>query len=171
MILRKPYAFLIQYFQRIHLILLGLSFYIFYKTSALRTFVSEFIKTESYNTDLESIKSYVGFLPVIIIILCVLTFIVLMILLRHKEKPWKVYLLPLFDYIFLLIIMFYIRNYFMNYNEVSDITKIMAARDLLFIAYIPQFIIILLLIIRMLGIDLNKFGFQKDKEYLARYLF
>ena len=166
MILRKPYAFLIQYFQRIHLILLGLSFYIFYKTSALRTFVSEFIKTESYNTDLESIKSYVGFLPVIIIILCVLTFIVLMILLRHKEKPWKVYLLPLFDYIFLLIIMFYIRNYFMNYNEVSDITKIMAARDLLFIAYIPQFIIILLLIIRMLGIDLNKFGFQKDKEYL-----
>ena len=54
----------------------------------------------------------------------------------------------------------------MNYNEVSDITKIMAARDLLFIAYIPQFIIILLLIIRMLGIDLNKFGFQKDKEYL-----
>ena len=68
MILRKPYAFLIQYFQRIHLILLGLSFYIFYKTSALRTFVSEFIKTESYNTDLESIKGYVSFLPVIFVI-------------------------------------------------------------------------------------------------------
>ena len=68
-----------------------------------------------------------------------------MILLRHKKNHGKPILLPLFDYIFILIVMLYIRNYFMNYNDVSDITKIMAGRDLLFIAYIPQFIIILLL--------------------------
>ena len=74
MILRKPYAFLIQYFQRIHLILLGLSFYIFYKTSALRSFVSEFIRTESYNTELESINGYIGFLPVFVIIFVWLSF-------------------------------------------------------------------------------------------------
>ena len=70
MVFRKPYAFLIQYFQRIHLFLLGLCFYLFYKTTALRTFVSEFIRTESYNQDLESIKHYVGFLPVFVILLC-----------------------------------------------------------------------------------------------------
>lgn len=165
MILRKPYAFLIQYFQRIHIILLALSFYVFYKTTTLRTFVNEFIRTESYNTDLESIKQYVGFLPVFVIILCLFIFLILMILLRHKKKPWKTYLIPFFDYIFLLILMFYIRSYFMSYNEISSITRIMAARDLLFITYVPQFIVILLLIIRMLGIDLNKFGFQNDQEY------
>ena len=165
MILRKPYAFLIQYFQRIHIVLLALSFYIFYKTTALRTFISEFIKTESYNKDLESIRQYVSFLPAFVIILCLFIFLVLMILLRHKKKPWKTYLIPFADYTFLLILMFYIRSYFMNYNSVSSITSIMAARDLLFIVYVPQFIIILLLIIRMLGIDLNKFGFQNDQEY------
>ena len=166
MILRKPYAFLIQYFQRIHLILVGLSFYIFYKTSTLRAFVSEFIRTESYNTDLESIKGYVSFLPIFVILTCLVVFLILMVLLRHKKKPWKTYLLPFFDYIFLLIVMLYIRNFFMTYNDISDITKIMAGRDLLFIAYLPQFAVILLLIIRMIGIDLKKFGFQNDEEYL-----
>lgn len=166
MILRKPYAFLIQYFQRIHLILLGLSFYIFYKTSALRSFVSEFIRTESYNTELESINGYIGFLPVFVIIVCLVVFLILMVLLRHKKKPWKTYLLPFFDYVFLLVVMMYIRNFFMTYNDISDITKIMAGRDLLFIAYLPQFVVILLLIIRMIGIDLKKFGFQNDEEYL-----
>ena len=62
--------------------------------------------------------------------------------------------------------MLYIRNFFMGYNELSDITKIMAGRDLLFIAYIPQFAVFLLLILRTLGIDLNRFGFKNDKEYL-----
>ena len=166
MVFRKPYAFLIQYFQRIHLFLLGLCFYLFYKTTALRTFVSEFIRTESYNQDLESIKHYVGFLPVFVILLCLGILLTLMILLRHKKKPWKTYLFPFINYIYLLIVMFYIRNFFMGYNELSDITKIMAGRDLLFIAYIPQFAVFLLLILRTLGIDLNRFGFKNDKEYL-----
>ena len=166
MVFRKPYAFLIQYFQRIHLFLLGLCFYLFYKTTALRTFVSEFIRTESYNQDLESIKHYVGFLPVFVILLCLGILLTLMILLRHKKKPWKTYLFPFINYIYLLIVMLYIRNFFMGYNELSDITKIMAGRDLLFIAYIPQFAVFLLLILRTLGIDLNRFGFKNDKEYL-----
>ena len=166
MVFRKPYAFLIQYFQRIHLFLLGLCFYLFYKTTALRTFVSEFIRTESYNQDLESIKHYVGFLPVFVILLCLGILLTLMILLRHKKKPWKTYLFPFINYIYLLVVMLYIRNFFMGYNELSDITKIMAGRDLLFIAYIPQFAVFLLLILRTLGIDLNRFGFKNDKEYL-----
>ena len=166
MVLRKPYAFLIQYFQRIHLFLLGLCFYLFYKTSVLRTFVSEFIRTESYNKDLESITRYVGFLPVFVILLCLGIFLVLMILLRHKKKPWKIYLFPFLNYIYLLITMLYIRSFFIGYNDASDITRIMAGRDLLFIAYFLQFGVFLLLILRTLGIDLNKFGFKNDQEYL-----
>ena len=166
MILRKPYAFLIQYFQRIHIFLLGLCFYLFYKTVSLRTFVNEFIRTESYNADLESIKSYVGFLPIFVILIVLVVFLILMILLRHKKKPWKLYLFPFFNYLFLLIVMLYVRNFFMGYNEVSDITSIMAGRDLLFITYIAQFGVFLLLILRALGIDLKQFGFKDDKEYL-----
>ena len=47
MILRKPYALLIQYFQRIHLLLILLCAYIFYKILALRTFVADFFITLS----------------------------------------------------------------------------------------------------------------------------
>ncbi len=166
MVLRKPYAFLIQYFQRIHLFLLGLCFYLFYKTTSLRTFVSEFISTESYNQDLESINNYVGFLPVVVILLCLGIFLALMILLRHKKKPWMIYLFPFFNYIYLLVVMLYIKNFFTSYSELSDITKIMAGRDLLAITYFLQFAVFLILILRTLGIDLKKFGFQNDEEYL-----
>lgn len=166
MILRKPYAFLIQYFQRIHIFLLGLCFYLFYKTTSLRGFVSEFIRTESYNDDLESIRGYVGFLPIFVILVVLVIFLILMVLLRHKKKPWKLYLFPFINYLFLLIVMLYVRNFFMGYNEVSEITSIMAGRDLLFIAYIAQFGVFLLLILRALGIDLKQFGFKDDKEYL-----
>ena len=42
----------------------------------------------------------------------------------------------------------------------------MAARDLLNIASIFQYIVFVIFGIRFLGIDLKKFGFKNDEEYL-----
>ena len=166
MILRKPYALLIQYFQRIHLVLILFSAYIFYKLTSLRGFVANFLQTESYNAYYESISNYIDLPFIISLIVIVVISIVLIILLHYKKKPWKLYLIPIFEYIFMLFVLIFIYSFFSSYDEGSAITTIMAGRDLLNIVYIPQFIIFIIFGIRFLGIDLKKFGFKDDEEYL-----
>ena len=166
MILRKPYALLIQYFQRIHLVLILLSAYIFYKMMSLRSFVADFLNTESYNAYYEPISDYINFGVIISIIAVVVISIILVILLRYKKKPWKIYLIPIFEYVFMLGVLIYVRSYFQGYNELSTITSIMAGRDLLNIVFLPQYVVFVIFGIRFLGIDLKKFGFKEDEEYL-----
>ena len=166
MILRKPYALLIQYFQRIHLILILLCAYIFYKITYLRTFVADFLQTESYNAYYEPISDYINVGVILAIIIVVVISIVLIVLLHYKKKPWKIYLIPIIEYTFMFGVLFFIRNYFNSFNELSTITPIMAGRDFLNIIYFPQFVIFIIFGIRFLGIDLKKFGFKEDEEYL-----
>lgn len=166
MILRKPYALLIQYFQRIHLLLILLSAYIFYKIMALRSFVADFLNTESYNAYYEPISDHVNFLVIISIIAIVIISIILIVLLHYKKKPWKIYLIPIFEYTLMLGVLLFVRSYFNGYDEMSTIQSIMAGRDLLTIVYFPQYIIFIIFGIRFLGIDLKKFGFKEDEEYL-----
>ena len=121
MILRKPYALLIQYFQRIHLLLILLSAYIFYKIMALRSFVADFLNTESYNAYYEPISDHVNFLVIISIIAIVIISIILIVLLHYKKKPWKIYLIPIFEYTLMLGVLIFVRSYFNGYDEMSTI--------------------------------------------------
>ncbi len=166
MILRKPYALLIQYFQRIHLVLIFLCAYIFYKILGLRSFVADFLNTESYNAYYEPISDHINFLVIISIIVVIVMSVVLIVLLRYKKKPWKIYLVPIFEYVFMLGVLIYVRSYFNGYDEMSTITAIMAGRDLLNIVSLPQYVVFIIFGIRFLGIDLKKFGFKEDEEYL-----
>ena len=167
MILRRPYALLIQYFQKIHLLLILGAAYIFYKITFLRTFVNDFIVTESYNSYYESIGNYINPLSIIVVILIIAMTIILIVLLRYKKKPWKIYLIPFFEYVFILGLFIYITSYFNSFTELSSIPAIMAARDLLTLASIFQYGVFIIFGIRFLGIDLNKFGFKNDEEYLG----
>ena len=166
MILRKPYALLIQYFQRIHLLLIVICAYIFYKFIALRTFVAEFLETESYNAYYEPISDYINIGLIIVLFAVVAISIVLIILLRYKKNPWKVYHVPIFEYLFMIALFIFIKSYFDSYDELSSIQLIMAGRDFLDILYLPQFAVFIIFGIRFLGIDLKKFGFKEDEEYL-----
>lgn len=166
MILRKPYALLIQYFQRIHLILILLCAYIFYKIMGLRSFVADFLTTESYNSYYEPVGDYINFLLIISIIAVIAISIVFIILLRYKKKPWKIYLIPIFEYTFMLGVLIFVSNYFRTYDELTALTPIMAGRDLLNIVSIVQYAIFIIFGIRFLGIDLKQFGFKEDEEYL-----
>ena len=49
MIIRKPYAFLIKHFKKIHIILLFLSAFIYYKHLQITSFVNEFMRLETYD--------------------------------------------------------------------------------------------------------------------------
>ena len=166
MIIRKPYAFLIKHFRKIHIFLLLLCGYVYYKNMQTRSFVSEFLQLESYDAYYEPITNYASFLAIIFLIIIIALSITLIILLRHKKKPWKLYIVPAISYLFLLVIFFFTISYFSSYREGSGTTVIRALNDLLFMATIPQYIVIVILLVRIFGIDLNKFDFKSDQEYL-----
>ena len=166
MIIRKPYAFLIKNFRKIHVFLLLLCGYIYYKNMQTRSFVSDFLQLGSYDAYNEPITDYASYLAIFFLIITIILSGVLVIVLRHKKKPWKLYLIPVLSYTFLLIVFLITIALFSSYETGSGSTGIRAVNDLLFMATLPQYVVIIIWLIRIFGIDLNKFDFKSDQEYL-----
>lgn len=166
MIVRKPYAFLIKNFKKIHIFMFILCAYIYYKTVSLSSFIREFMDLFSYDSYNEPISKYTGFLPIFCILLLIASSVALIILLKHKNKPWKMYLILAAEYTALLIAFAFTASYFNSYSGSLETTGIRALRDIVFILTIPQYAVFIILGIRILGVDLNKFDFKSDSEYL-----
>lgn len=167
MIIRKPYAFLIKYFRQIHIILLFLAGYIYFKITNLHSFVNGYIDTEVYNAQLDSIRNYVSPLLYLAILLLLVGTVVILILLRQKKKPRVTYILICVEYIVLLFLCMASTSYFNHLMGASiNSAQIRLIRDFLAIFSLPQFVVFVLLVIRILGIDLQRFGFLEDEEFL-----
>ena len=166
MIIRKPYAFLIKHFKKIHILLLVLSAFIYYRSLQLSSFISEFMRLETYDSYYEPITNHVSFLPILAMILLSIGSITLIFLLHHKKKPWKLYILPAFEYIFMMIVFFSAKSFFDQYNGIVDSAGIRAVRDFLFIATVLQYPSMFIFLLRTIGVDLKKFNFKSDEEYL-----
>ena len=166
MVFRKPYAFLIKNFKKIHIVLLILCGFIYYKTMQLDSFVSEFISYLTYDSYLEPITKYTSPLFYLMAVLVIVITGSLVILLRRKEKPWKLYLIPFLDYLLLIVMFFLIQQFFTAYEGSTSTTTIRAYQNFLLLLRIPQYITFLILGVRILGLDLRKFNFSSDKEFL-----
>ena len=167
MIIRKPYAFLIKHFKKIHLILLVLSAFVYYKNLQLSSFVTEFMSLGTFDSYIEPITRFVTGFAIISMLLISVGSIMLILLLRHKKKPWKLYILPALEYIFMMIVFFSTKSFFDSYNGIIDQAGIRAIRDFLFISSVLQYPAMLIFLIRAVGMDLKKFNFKMDEEYLA----
>lgn len=166
MIFRKPYAFLIKNFRKIHILLFILSLYIFYKQNQILTFVKEYISLGSYSFSLESIDSKINFGLYTILISIIVISTALMWLLYYKKKPWKAYLIVIAEYILMFTAFAITKSFFASYSTETVVSGVYTARDLLNIAGITQYLVFIFLIIRIMGVDLNKFSFNTDKEFL-----
>lgn len=166
MIIRKPYAFLIKHFRKIHIILLVLCGFIYYKNIQLNSFVNEFISLGTYDIFTEPINQFVSTFAIIGLLLIIFGSGAMMLLLHHKKKPWKLYLLPIIEYSFLLIMFLSTKSFFDGYTGQMEGAGIRAIRDLLFIATLLQYPTMFVFLIRILGVDLNKFNFKMDEEFL-----
>lgn len=165
MIFRKPYAFLIKNFRKIHIVLLILCGFILYKTMQLSGFIKEFITYVSYDPFLEPITNYTSILFYLFAILVVVISAILLLLLRRKKKPWLLYLVPVVTYIFLIFIFMMIQHYFATYEGGSITATARAFRDFLNIGMIPQYVTIFIFSIRVIGLDLKRFSFGNDEEF------
>lgn len=167
MILRKPYAFLIKNFKKINLLILILTVFVFSKTMDLIGFVRAYSSTGVYN-ELDLISNYINSYYILAIIAILALSGILLYLLKYKDKPIKAYLLILGDYILLLIMLMYTSSYFNDiYLNGYNRQQALLVKDLLTVVSIPQYVIMLILFIRSIGLDLKSFGFNDDKFVLA----
>lgn len=167
MILRKPYAFLIKYFRRINILLLVLVLFVFYRTNRFHQFAKNYLDTSLYNNQIDSITNYANFYLYLAFSLIIVICLILIYILKRKNKPIFGYLLVLIVNVMTLALFIYSHNYFAF--KALDGFKLVTAKminDLSLIANIAYYPLLLILLIRSLGIDLNSFGFQEDKEYL-----
>lgn len=166
MIIRKPYAFLIKNFKKIHIFLFALAIYIYFKSTQTYSFVKVFIKLASYDQYNEPITKYITALGILALLLLIMGSLALLLLLKKKEKPWILYLIPTVQYSLILLSFIFIKSYFNSYTGVESTAPLRAWRDLLLVSQVVQFSILIIYIIRIFGVDLNRFNFKIDEEYL-----
>lgn len=166
MVFRKPYALLIKHFKKIHIVLLVLCAFIFFKSMQLNSFLNEFINYLSYDPMVEPITKYASLLFYISIFVVIGISLSLLILLKKKEKPWKLYLVPVAGYIVTLFVFIWAQSYFASYDgELAKKTATTIA-GILMVGTIPQYATFIILFIRITGLDINKFSFKNDEEFL-----
>lgn len=166
MILRKPYAFLIKNFKKIHIILLVLSVFVAYKLFDVNSYVNEFIRLGTYDFFGDPITRHINFWLNLSLFLLFIGSAALLFLLRYKHKPWKIYLVPIVEYIALFFILSMIKGFFNGYSGDVEATDVRLARDLLMIAAIAQVASIGVFVMRVFGLDMKKFQFNSDAEFL-----
>lgn len=166
MIIRKPYAFLIKNFKKVHAFLLIISLYVFIKLFGVSNFIGDFMSFGAYDYENNPITKHITILLYIAILVLIVVSFLLLLLLKRKEKPWKMYLIPIVEYVGLFLVLRMIGSFFSHYNSGISSTDIRLSRDLLVMFIIGNFAVIGIYAMRLLGIDINKFHFATDEEFL-----
>ena len=166
MIIRKPYAFLIKNFRKIHIVLLFLSLFIAYKIYDINHFLNSYMSSGIYDSYKNPITLHVSFWLLLSVLLVITGSITLLILLNYKKKPWKLYLLPVIEYIAMFFVLNMIKSFFVHYSYDVKPTDLRLSKDLLAIFLIIQLPSILFFIMRVFGLDIKKFNFNMEKEFL-----
>ena len=166
MIIRKPYAFMIKNFRKIHIALLLLGFFILYKTIDTAGFVNDFMSYGTYDLYADPITNHISFWMTVVILIMIVGSTSLLFLLMHKNKPWKTYVIPIVVYVSLLFILMMIKSFFRTYTEVVDAANLRLSRDLLMIILVGQIPALGIFVMRIFGLDVKKFDFNSDLEFL-----
>ena len=166
MIIRKPYAFLIKNFKKIHVFLLILSLYVLYQLVNVNGFVDEFMRLGTYDLFKDPITNHITWLLTVSVILLIIGSLAILFLLNHKKKPWKIYLIPVIEYFFLLLVLSMIKSFFKSYTTDVETTDLRLAKDLLTIFLVIQLPVIGIYVMRVFGLDIKKFNFNSDQEFL-----
>lgn len=162
MVIKKPYAYLIKNFKKIHLIITCLLAFVCYKTSNLLLYLNRL----SQGTASRAISiNYISNFTIFLIIIAIIGFIIIYILMRYKKKPKLIYLISIIGYIILIIFLLLTHSY-LKYIQDEYITQkaIRAYRDLIQIGIYYQYFIIATMLVRGLGFDIKKFDFKKDLQ-------
>ena len=164
MIIKKPYAFMIKHFRLIHVILSLLMVFLISKTSSIVSFFNEYVKNGYYTLNSGSYINFYMFISIILIIV-ISAFVYLLMKWKNKSRNLYIFTIGFYFVLFILFIIYF--NVFSNIslNQIN-VRGIRAYRDIIIIAYVPQYILLAFHVIRAVGFDIKKFDFKKDLEEL-----
>lgn len=164
MIVRKPFAFLIKHFKAIHLFLCGLLVYACYKYNGIVSFLRNYISTGNGRYDA---VNYINYTPIYVILGAIAIMLVIYYLMKHKDKPKKLYLFSIIGYIIVIVLFIFLFSYLRTFsNSTIEQKTLRLYRDISLMGLIFQYIIIVIMLIRGLGFDIKKFNFSKDIQEL-----
>ena len=164
MIVRKPFAFLIKHFKAIHLFLFGLLVYVCYKYNAIVSFLRNYISTGNGRYDA---VNYINYTSIYVILGAIAIMLVIYYLMKHKDKPKKLYLFSIIGYIIVIVLFIFLFSYLRTFsNSTIEQKTLRLYRDISLMGLIFQYIIIVIMLIRGLGFDIKKFNFSKDIQEL-----
>ncbi len=168
MILRRPFALLIKYFRLIHVILSVFISYLVFKTSAMLSFITDYSVLPTNLVDPKVTKSLFPIWVYIVPAFLIIGYVVIMVLMKFKEKPITFYFTSIASMIFTIIVYTY-ANQTVTELEIAliDVRTLKLNQDLIRTAQIVQFIITIITIVRATGFNIKKFNFTKDLETLA----
>ena len=166
MIIRKPYAFLIKYFRKIHIALMIIGVYVFYKTIRAIGFISTYFQSRVYDAYENPIVHYIPTFLKISTLAMAVGSIAILVLLMHKGKPWKLYLVPAGTYIILYFILGIVQGFFSVYTETINISDLKLVNDFLVISLLAQLPSMAIFAIRIMGVDIKGFNFRQDLDEL-----
>ena len=168
MILKKPYAFLIRHFKKIHLILAITMAYMVYKTYTIYAFFRESAANNYYATlAYEERNLYVNALVLLLIIIIIGALLAIAYLLGHKNKPRKLYKYALIFYGLLFIYYVILNGVFKGLVESTlEMQQIRAYQDISVITLIPQAAAVIYCLLTTAGVTMKKFNFAADLKEL-----
>lgn len=163
MILRKPYAILIKHFKLIHIIFTLLSLFLFFRCTDLLNFINEYIANTGFIIDNYQIAGLLPNYTMILIILGILLNIVVIILLKTKDKKITFYIINILIYSCLLVGFIYTSSLLNQMQtKIIDIRIVRALRDIFTALNVFQLISLIMYTFRAIGFDIKKFNFSKD---------
>lgn len=167
MVFRKPYAFLIKNFRLMHIILTICCIYLITRTSAIISFLNDYISSNDLVIGQNIVGSLYNGLMFIIPVLMLIFFIVLLVVMSVKEKPKSFYIVNIIVYLLILILFIYGHGVLKSMEkELVQAQKIQTMRDLFVYALVFQFFTVVIAAIRGLGFDIRKFDFARDLQTL-----
>jgi len=163
MILRKPYALLIKHFKLIHIILALPIMYLAIKTSAIISFLNNYISSGFVTTGVNIAGNYINFFMVLAVLVVIGVASAIYILLKRKEKNTKFYIAIIAYYILFAIILSIYYGVLENIEfGALEPSTVRAYRDIATMIFVPQIFYIIYSIIRGIGFDFKSFDFKAD---------
>jgi len=163
MILRKPYAFLIKHFKLIHIILTILMFLFFLRMRDVTNFLTEYIDLSTYEQMGGVVNEYIGIAGLLLPIIIIAIDIVVLLLLKMKNKPIKFYLFSILAYFIELVMMIISFIVLTNIQQgEATVTFTQIFRDLIDTMSYATIPFIVVTLVRGVGFNIKQFNFKKD---------
>lgn len=164
MVLRKPYAFLIKHFRLIHIIIFSFMAFILYKIISIRSFIDSYIASGQRLKTLDNLTNeYTGILFILSVFLVIILSSVILYLLKHKQKPYKFYIVMVISNAVLFFFLLYTRSFLYDLSFITpDLRFTRIIRDIYTIEMFIQIVITIFVFVRAIGFDIKRFDFKKD---------